>query len=328
MSHARPTQRWNTGGDPLIAGVPQYGHPAAQPGLLPGRGLFRRAASAPRRRRHRPLRIAVRWLLRCALIAAAPLALVAWLLSSPRFALTDFSITPTTRVPVGWVDSSLAPLTGSNLIRLPLARVHQQLVAHPWVAGVSIHKELPSTLRVEVEERQPAVLVTYADELWYADREGVLIAPLAEDEEPDGLLVVRGFDAAPVASSGTDLEETETAPRPLPQLDSVVKALVLAEELAEAQPRWASGLIALEALNDDDFVVETTALPFALRVRTGAVAERGDRLRELLPRLEERFGTDGLATVDLRFSRRIVLQSDEPSGPSHRGRPSDSTEVR
>ncbi len=332
MSHARPTQRWN-GNDPLTAGGSHYGQTPAQSGLMAGRGLFRRPTTAPRRRRRHPWRLAARWLLRGLLITALPLALAGWLLTSPRFALAEISVTPTTRVPVAWVDGSLAPLTGSNLISLPLARVHRQLAAHPWVAGVSIHKELPATLRVEVEERQPAALVTYGERFWYADADGALIAPLAAGEEPDGLLVVRGYDATPAeeadaeAGGKTGARTTRAAP-PLPRLDYVPRALELVDELVSRQPLWASGLIALEALNDEDFVIETTALPFDLRVRAGSVTMRGDRLRELLPRIEERFGAGGLAMVDLRFSRRIVLQSDEPSDPSQRGRTSDSIKVR
>jgi hypothetical protein len=331
MSHARPTRRWDGTGDALAADGPVmtqslssgalshgtlYSDPAERPGLLPGRGIFRRSAIAPRRRRSRPLAIAGRWLARLALVAVLPAAIGVWLLTSPRFALSELAVTGSERVPAQWIEGSLAPLSGRNLVRLPLASVEQKLAGHPWVAEVAIRKELPATLRVVIEQRRPAALVSLGEQAWYADAEGLLIAPLADGEEPDALLVVRPAAADAPAEPAAGM-----------LISQVPAALAVADEMAREQPLWAAGLIAVEALNDEDFVIETAALPFALRVRAGALTLRGQPLRELLPRIERRFGFDGNGqtagaehhpiVADLRFSRRIVLESLTVRPPQH-----------
>ena len=83
-------------------------------------------------------------------------------------------------------------------------------------------------------------------------------------------------------------------------------ALRLEAELAASEPEWAAGLTWVEALSDDDARLHSAALPFPLVVTAGRVEPPVRRLAELLPELRRRYPR--LAAVDLRFSRRIVVQ--------------------
>jgi hypothetical protein len=92
----------------------------------------------------------------------------------------------------------------------------------------------------------------------------------------------------------------DTAPGDVPL------ALGLAAELAACRPEWAAGLTWVEALSDDDGRLHSAALPFPLVVTAGRIAPAARRLAELLPEIARRYGRP--AAVDLRFSRRIVIQ--------------------
>ena len=213
-------------------------------------------------------------------------------------------MTGSDRVAAAWVRAQLAPLRGRNLLRLPLADVDQALAGHPWIAAVAIEKRLPDALAVAVAERRPAALILRAGALWWADAQGRPIAAVADDEPAGDLLLVTraaeagGRSGAPPARP--TLASLTTAPGDVPL------ALRVAAELEASEPEWAAGLTWVEALSDDDARLHSAALPFPVVVTAGRVEPPARRLAELLPELRRRYRR--LAAVDLRFSRRIVVQ--------------------
>ena len=85
-------------------------------------------------------------------------------------------------------------------------------------------------------------------------------------------------------------------------------ALEVAGELGRAQPSWAGALSKIEVLGEQDFRLHTSALRFPLLVTRGQVGAKVKRLTELLPELDRRY--PAIRSVDLRFSRRIVVQPE------------------
>jgi cell division septal protein FtsQ len=318
---------------------------------------FRRRGAPPRRRRRNPLLVLARPLAVAATAVALPLALAAWVLTSPRFQLRHVEVLAarlapaaapvlplpvavpappvavpappvagpaapappvpragapplppaaaapnTRRVPAAWVQQALAPLAGRNLLRLPLAEVRQRLAANPWIASVDIAKQLPDRLRVSIAERRPAVLLRSGQALLYADAGGRPIAPVespaAAAARRQELLVV----TLPAFFAG------EAAGR-----EGVGGALLLAARLRQLRPAWATGLSQIDVVDEDDFQLHASGLPCPLLVRGSQLAGNLDRFEQLLPDLRRRY--PALAAVDLRFSRRIVIQP-APAAPS------------
>jgi hypothetical protein len=260
----------------------------------------RRAVKPPRRRRSLTLRL-LKPLAGAVALVGGPAGLAVWALASPRFALADVAVTGSERVPAAWVRERLAPLTGRNLLRLPLVDVDRALAGHPWIATVEVSKRLPDALAVTVVERRPAALVVRGGARWWADADGRAIAPVGEGEATgDLLLVTRAVGDGAVERPEGVAGWADTAPSDVPL------ALGLAGELASCRPDWAAGLTWVEALSDDDARLHSSALPFPLVVTAGRIAPPARRLAELLPEIARRYGQP--AAVDLRFSRRIVIQ--------------------
>jgi cell division septal protein FtsQ len=284
-------------------------------GVLEGAGRvldFRRRGAPPRRRRRNPLLALARPLGVALAAVALPLALAVWVLTSPRFELRRVEViaatssraaaAPADRVPAGWVQQSLAPLTGRNLLRLPLAEVRQRLAANPWIVAVDVAKQLPDRLRVSVAQRRPAVLLRSGGTLLYADAAGRAIAPVASPMEAaaagrQGLLLV----TVPVAGSG--LADDRAAAE---QTAAVAGALQLAARLRELRPAWTGELSQIDVVDEDDYRLHVAGLPCPLLVRGSQLAGNLERFAQLLPELRRRY--PALAAIDLRFSRRIVVQ--------------------
>lgn len=256
---------------------------------------LRRGQRAPRRKRRSRWLSLVRPAATAIFLVALPTAVGLWLLTSPRFALAELEVTVGERVEQSWVEGRLEPLVGHNLVRLPLAEVERRLDGHPWIGSVSIRKQLPAALSVEVEERRPAARVPGADGLWLADASGRPIVPAEGVAGEDGFLLVL---PPPWPPEGAAARRAASA--------AVPRALAVAAELALTRPAWAAGLERAEALGGDEFRLVTEALPFPLLVRAGEIEPGAEYLAAALPALAARIGD--LAVADLRFPGRLVLR--------------------
>lgn len=246
---------------------------------------FRRRQRVVRPLRRRPL---LRWLqplLTAVAIVGLPLAAYAWLLTTPRLALQEIAVETGGRVPAAWIEEQIEPLRGRNLVALRLTLVSRRLTRHPWVAAANLYTELPHRLRVEVQERAPVALLREAESLVYLDGAGHTIEGFDPQRGPSDLLLVS---------------------RSTPGRGDPAAALAVADEIARVEPSWSAGLSEIEILGQQDFRIYTTALPFPLLMRGGTLQGKADRLRELLPPIRARYGA--IAAVDLRFTRRIIVQ--------------------
>lgn len=259
---------------------------------------LRRPGAPPRRRRRNPVLALLRPLAVSLLLVAMPAGLVTWVLASPRFDLRNVEVSGTPRVSVEALRASVAPFEGGNLVLLPLASVEEAVRRNPWVDTVEVAKELPDRLHVEVTERRPVALLvrsTGGGGLVYADQKGRPIAPVDDPERARkaGLVVVT-FAHPQLSVSGGG--------------DGVGGALEVAGELGRVQPSWAGALSKIEVLGEQDFRLHTGSLRFPLLVTRGQVGPKVKRLTELLPQLDRRY--PAIQAVDLRFSRRIVVQPE------------------
>lgn len=255
--------------------------PAAEARVLP----FRRPANAVRVRRRSLWLVFGRHFAQALVLVGGPVALGLWLFSSPTFALARLGVEGNHFVERAWVDRTLSPLLGENLLSLPLPLVEELLSANPWVEGVTVQKRLPNELRVALLERRPAALLRDGLKLVYLDEQGQPIATFDPMRGPRDLLLVSVSPATGAAPAG---------------------AFEVARELGAIAPEWAESLSEIEVLGEGDFRLYLGALSFPLLVRAGTLKERLGELEKLLPKLDKRYPK--LAFIDLRFDRRIIFQ--------------------
>ena len=285
---------------------------------------FRRRANAPKRKRRSV------WLRLLAPLGAAfaavatPCGAVVWVLHSSRFALaavdveaqrtaeaagSQASSLPRGPVTTSWVAAALQPLVGRNLPSLDLAEVEARLAGHPWIGAVEARKELPRRLVVRFRARVPVAILQSGATLFYLDERGAVIAPV----EPGGSDAPAGelfFVRLPVSRG-----EGGAPPATL--------ALRVAAEFRQADAAWGKGLSEVEVLSDDDCRVVTEGLPFPVLVKAGGIAAGLTRLRALLPEIERRYAA--IQAVDLRSTRRVVIQPDIESHEVNERRPPAET---
>jgi len=70
-----------------------------------------------------------------------------------------------------------------NLLLLDLGRLKDRIEAHRWVEEARLRKVFPSTLKIEIKEREPAAVLKAGDSFLLIDRDGVWLEQLAARED-------------------------------------------------------------------------------------------------------------------------------------------------
>jgi len=110
-----------------------------------------------------------RTVLGCALVVATS-ALVAWaarqyVMTSPRFAVTDIEVVGGERRTPDAVSAESGISVGGNVFALDLDAARAKILADPWIAEATLARRLPGTILVQITERKPAALVAVGDTL-------------------------------------------------------------------------------------------------------------------------------------------------------------------
>jgi cell division protein FtsQ len=83
-----------------------------------------------------------------------------------------------------------------NLLLLDIGRLKDRIEAHRWVKEARLRKVFPSTLRINIAEREPAAVLKAGESFLVVDREGVWLEQLASREDADLPLFLDGSSFA------------------------------------------------------------------------------------------------------------------------------------
>lgn len=270
------------------------------PAMPPSMPRPRRHVVPQHRRPRRWLQIGRR-LLMLLFAIGLPLAVVVWVFTARQFSLRLLEVHGTERVPSAELLQTLEPYQGRNLLLLPLGEVRRNvLVAHPWLADVSLDKQLPDGLRAEAVARQPVALALDRAGYRYVDAAGEPIARALPAEEPAANTLPRLLGLR----SETD----------------VLRGLDMLRQWQRVEAPWRGQLQSIEILSDDDFLIRPHGL-FPLLVRLGDLERQASGLTRVLPELRARYPEGGWL-LDLRVPGRMVWTREEAemtSLPAQRG---------
>ncbi len=125
--------------------------------------------------------------------------LVAWgahryALSSPRFAVRQIEVKGQKRKTDEQIAQIAGVKRGDNVFAVDTNKVEQKLLADPWIKQVKVARALPSTLSIELEEREVGALASIGERLYLVTKSGEPFKPI-EEGDPYDLPVVSGVTA-------------------------------------------------------------------------------------------------------------------------------------
>lgn len=111
--------------------------------------------------------------------------------TTPRFAVQELEITGSRRL----TDDQVAKLgrvrLGANIFGIDTQEVEQRLVDDPWISEARVSRRLPTSLKVELVEREAAAIAPLDGRLFLLTRTGEPFKPL-KPGDPVDLPVVSG----------------------------------------------------------------------------------------------------------------------------------------
>jgi len=94
-------------------------------------------------------------------------------LTSPRFAIHTVDLVGAKRTTLDQIKTDSGVAVGLNIFALDTDVAERKLLENPWIAEVKVTRRLPSTLRVELSEREAAAVVALGERLYLVTPEGV-----------------------------------------------------------------------------------------------------------------------------------------------------------
>lgn len=140
------------------------------------------------------LRSARRWLI--AVAALLVVALSAWVLFFSHWLAADqVVVSGTHTLTVNDVTAAADVPLGTPLTRVDMDAIRARVASLPAVDSVTVHRSWPSTISIEVAERQPVAVSRRGDSWWTFDTEGVLFRRVPRTDDGLPVVSVRGPDA-------------------------------------------------------------------------------------------------------------------------------------
>jgi cell division protein FtsQ len=224
------------------------------------------------------------------LLAAVGLG-VAWLLTSPRFAIAEVAVSGASRLTPEEVVSASGIGPGTNLFRLDRAEVVARLEALPLVRRADLVRRFPNRVTISIEERRPFTLV-HAGRLHWIDEHGVSLGAEPKAVAP----------SVPVIT-GLQPSDLEGASPPSPR---VAAGISLLRVLLRSETALIQQISEIDVSRPDGPVLYTVE---GVEVRIGAEdwEPRLGRLQGVLAQI--RAGGEAVSAIDLRFRDQVVLKT-------------------
>jgi cell division protein FtsQ len=158
-----------------------------------------------------------------AAIAVAVLVLIGIVMRMPILTVGHVDVSGAAYTDQAVLTDVVRALNGSSMLTVDTGAARQRLAADPWVKRVSVHKDWPRSIRIDIAERTPVAGYLAADgQFRVLDDEGYVIAALAGQPTafpaivPTGRATGGGPNVAPGAQAPTVLGDAARLVQILP----------------------------------------------------------------------------------------------------------------
>jgi len=184
----------------------------------------------------------------------------------------------------------------ANLTDLDLKGVSARLAEHPWVKMVKVRRDWAgNALVIEVQERSPRALILFED-LYLVDCQGEIFKKAEPGDRLDFPIL-------------TGLQRQEAMGGNEQAKDLIRQALGLIELLEQRKVFTALAVSEIHLSKQNGLTVLTLNGGIPIRLGSGGLSEKINRLEKVLPDLRQKAG--GVEYVDLNYLKKVVVKMKE-----------------
>lgn len=172
-----------------------------------------------RRKRIKKIKFVLKIVILIALIAGG----TAFALISPIFNIKDIQVINNIQVNSDTIVSLSGIKTGQNIFRFLKSKSIEKIKENPYIENIKIHRKLPSTIQIDVEERTPTYSIDYVGKYALINNQGYILE-IVEDNR--GLpIILNSITAQEEISAGQRLKDED-----LEKLGDILKIMSSAKD--------------------------------------------------------------------------------------------------
>jgi len=250
------------------------------------------------------LRPLVKWTLVLAILGYTTVRALALVTESPALRISHVAVQGLRHLSANDVRARVRTLEGANIVRADLEAARRRLLGSPWIADATLRRQLPATIEIAIEERQPVALARFArGGLQLIAEDGIVLGPVIAGRDDFDLPIADGLTPVPGRPlSGPGLGVGIPA-RVDPERAGLIGRLV--DSL-----RQEDGLLALisevDVTDVEDAVVLLGDDPARVHLGHEDFARRVRAYRDLAPTLLQHVAA--IDSADVRYDGRVFVR--------------------
>lgn len=148
---------------------------------------------------------------------------IVFTMTSPIFNIKDIKVLNNAQVPSETIVSLSGLVTNQNIFRFSSSSIKDKIKENPYIETVEVHRKIPSTIEIEVQEREHSYNVSYMGKYAYINTQGYILE-ISEDNKAKPIIY------------GTSTNEEEISPGKrlnnddLEKLEDIIKITNIAKE--------------------------------------------------------------------------------------------------
>ena len=185
---------------------------------------------------------------------------------------------------------------GRNVFFVPLADRKRQLEEIPWVESATVMRLLPNRIKVQITERRPVAFVQLGSKISLIDANGVVMdAPAAGTQKYSFPVIVGAGEGEPLSTRAARMKIY----------------MDLVHDLDSGGAHYSQDLSEVDLSDPDDVKVIASDPNGEVLVHLGS-SNYLDRYKVYVAHVQEwRQQFQKLRSVDLRYSRQVIVNPDE-----------------
>ncbi|MDD3294878.1 MAG: FtsQ-type POTRA domain-containing protein [Geobacteraceae bacterium] len=208
------------------------------------------------------------------------------------FRLEKMEISRTKRLTRDEITALAGVKPGDPLLRLDLRNMADRLEKNPWIETLKIRRRLPSTISIEITEREPVAVINMGY-LYYLDKKGDIFKPLTGGDRLD-FPVVTGITAE-------DLEKDPAGAK-----EMLLSALGIMDQLRAGTVFGLEDISEIHVGKGYGITLFTARGGIPVKLGSGEYAAKLERFSRIYKELVDKI--TALEYIDLNYSDKIVLK--------------------
>ena len=183
---------------------------------------------------------------------------------------------------------------GDNILAMNLKLLRRKILGNPWIAEVSVERDLPDTIRIFVREYTPAAIVRF-DRDYFVSTTGEIIKPVDDSENID-VPILTGLTLADFAPDSSDRS---------PGSSAFLQVVELSQLHGSVLP-----LHDIERIDIDPHIGVTLSVfenGIAIKLGREGYTQKFNRIRDMIAYLRQGKHLEHVACIDLNDLNRVVV---------------------